>query len=90
MATTVTNDISRMLDIQNKKVYFDVYNNNYPSEYPGFTNIKKSTQQTEKYDTVGNLKDRKLRQRVETSIMAKLPKHTKRQSKITPQRMGLK
>lgn len=55
MAVTLTNDIARMLDIQNKKVYFDNYNS-YPKEYPGFCKTVSSTQQTEKYDTVGNLK----------------------------------
>ena len=55
MAYTVTSDISRMLEVGLKEVFtknFDAF----PLEYTNFVTEKSSNKQTEKYDSVGNLK----------------------------------
>ena len=54
MATTLTSDISRMLEAGCTDVFtanFDTY----PREYPGFTTAKKADKETMIYDSMGNI-----------------------------------
>ena len=55
MAYTITADISRMITAGQKQIFTDNFNA-YPVEYPSFTTDKTSTQKTETYDSMGNLK----------------------------------
>jgi hypothetical protein len=55
MAYTITSDISRMLLAGQKEIFTDNMKV-YPLEYPNYTTRKKSTKETETYDSMGNLK----------------------------------
>lgn len=55
MAYTITSDISRFLEVGLKEVFTKNFEP-FPIEYPAFTTAKAANKQTEKYDSVGNLK----------------------------------
>ncbi len=54
MATTVTNDIARMLEVDLSDVFTDNYNS-YPLEWPSFCTERKANKLTMKYDSMGNI-----------------------------------
>ena len=54
MATTLTSDISRMLEAGITDVFTTNFES-YPLEYPGFTTAKKADKETMKYDSMGNI-----------------------------------
>lgn len=55
MAYTMTADISRMITVKQKEIFLENFNA-FPIEYPSFTTEKTATQETETYDSMGNLK----------------------------------
>jgi hypothetical protein len=54
MGYTMTSDVSRLV-VEGQKEIFTKNFDPFPIEYPDFVTMKKSTKQTETYDTVGNL-----------------------------------
>ncbi len=54
MATTITSDIARMLEVDLTDVFTDNYNA-YPLEWPSFCTERKATKLTMKYDSMGNI-----------------------------------
>lgn len=54
MAYNVTSDISRMVVAGQKEIFLKNFDS-VPIEYTEFTTDKKSTKQTETYDSMGNL-----------------------------------
>lgn len=56
MATTLMNDISRMLDADISEVFTENFEA-YPIEWPSFVTEKKSNKLVMKYDTMGNISE---------------------------------
>jgi hypothetical protein len=54
MATTLTNDISRALEVDITDFFMENFNT-YPQEWSGFCELRKATKETMKYDSMGNI-----------------------------------
>lgn len=54
MATTLTNDISRALEVDVEDFFMENFNA-FPLEWPGFCEKRKATKETMKYDSMGNI-----------------------------------